>query len=112
MILKRSVLSKIKSEDKNVSPMIDPDILKISKYSDSFWYLWPIHSDEDLPNIYSPIVKDNLSRKERYQRAICRITKSEYVMFTALLLDDTVHSINWEKLWNAMLKKKQKWGLL
>ena len=77
----------------------------------SFWYLWPTEIDDDVNNINSAIVKENHSRKERYQRAIRKITKCEYVMFTALMIGAAVHSDNGEKLWNAASKKKQKRSL-
>ena len=100
-----------KFEDKDFSPVIDPDILKSLNFSEGFWYLWPTEIDDDVNNINSAIVKENHSRKERYQRPIRQITKSEYIVFTALMIGAAVHSDNGEKLWNAASKKKQKRSL-
>ena len=92
--------------------MIDPGILKSLDFSTSFWYLWPTEIDDDVNNINSAIVKENHSRKERYQRPIRQVTKSEYIVFTALMIGAAVHSDNGEKLWNAASKKKQERSLL
>ena len=98
-------------EDKDYSPVIDPVILKSLDFSKSFWYLWPTEIDDDVSNINIAIVKENHNRKERYQRCIRKITKSEYVIFTGLMIGAAVHIDNGEKLWDTASKKKQKKSL-
>ena len=98
-------------EDKNYSPVIDPDSLKTLNFSKTFWYLWPTEIDDDVHNINRTIVKEKYDRKEQYQRATRTITKSEYIILTGLMTSAAVYSENGEKLWNTSSKKKQKRSL-
>ena len=91
--------------------MKEPAILKDLNYAKGYWYLWPTNVDDDVAKINIAIAKENCSRKERYQRPIRAIGKSEYIMFTALMIGAAVHSDRGEKLWNVVPDKKKKRGL-
>lgn len=45
-----------------------------------------------------------------YQRPIRAIGKSEYIVYTALMICATVHSDQGEKLWNVVSGKRKKRG--
>ena len=94
-----------KFEERMYSPIKEPAILKDLNYVKGYWYLWPTNVDDDVAKINIAIAKENCSRKERYQRPIRAIGKSEYIMFTALMIGAAVHSDRGEKLWNAVSDK-------
>lgn len=77
--------------------MKDPTILKDLNYSESYWQLWPTNVDEDISKINIANDKENHCRKERYQRPLCILSKSKYIMFTVLILGAAVHSDSGEK---------------
>jgi len=78
--------------------MKEPVILKDLNYAKGYWYLWPTNVYDNVAKINIAIAKENISRKERYQRPTRLIGKSEYIIFTALLIGAAVHSDNGEKL--------------
>ena len=78
--------------------MTDPDVLNDLSFSKSFWCSWPTKIDYDVDNMNSTILKEKNSRKDRCQRAIRKLTKSEHAAFTSLMIGDVVYSDNGEKL--------------
>ena len=100
-----------KFEEIIYSPMKEPAILKDLNYAKGYWYLWPTNVDDSVAKIHIAITKEDISRKERHQRPIHAIGKSDYIMLTALMIDAAVHSDKGKKLWNAVYDKKKKKGL-
>ena len=78
-------------------------------YNKSFWYLWGGTIDEDVSIINESIMSENRVRRDKYQRPIRILSKSEYVTFKALLIAASVHNKQGAQLWlevQATQKKK------
>lgn len=82
--------------------MQDTNILKNLNYTQGYWYLRPTNVEEDIININTAIAKDNNGRNER---PIHMIGKSEYTLFTALIICAVVYSDKDQKVWNKVSDK-------
>ena len=77
-------------------------------YKTGFWKLWPGTIEGDVHLINNSIEKENIRRKEKYQRTIKKISTNEFIMFNALLIASTVYNDRGCNLWadNCDMKKK------
>ena len=80
-------------------PVIDEDDIPTDDYSRTFWNLWAKHIDEDLIKLNVAIQKNNITRKKNLQKAIKEVSKSEFIIFHALLIGASLYSSQGFKLW-------------
>ena len=64
-----------------------------------FWKLWPSDIDEDVVKINKGVAQINNERKDRFQRCIKEVTKSEYIIIVALLIEASINKMQGIKLW-------------
>ena len=65
-----------------------------------FWSLWPTNIDDDVEKLNEALVSYNRERKEKYQRVMKHVTKSEFYVFIALLIEASVHKVQGSKFWS------------
>ena len=89
---------------------------KDDSYADAFWKLWPCDIESEIAKLNNIIERDNIKRKENYQRPIKKVEKSEYLMFHALMIASSAYSGQGETLWLREYyknkTKKRRIGLL
>ena len=61
-------------------------------YNKKFYLLWPTSFEEDDTKLNEVITKENIKRKEQYQRVINQVTKNEYVWFLVLMIFAILHN--------------------
>ena len=67
-------------------PVINEDNVPNDDYSRTFWTLWAKEVEEDLLKLNQAIKANNITRKKNLQKVIREVTKSEFVIFHALLI--------------------------
>ena len=67
--------------------------VKHNSTSDLFWKLWPTEINDDVHKFNKEIYEINKERKEHYQKVSKPITKSELMIFIALLIEASVHRL-------------------
>ena len=77
-------------------------------FADGFWELWPTDIDSEVVKLNNIIKRDNIKRKENYQRPIKKIQKSEYIMFHALMIALSAYTGQGETLWLREYYKNKK----
>ena len=90
----------MKKIDDSFSPILDEegeDNLN-NDYSTIFWKLQPKEIETELEKLNSAIVDANFSNKESYKRVIRPVSRSENLIFHALIISSTVHFQQGEKL--------------
>lgn len=70
-----------------------------TSYADGFWTLWPTDIESEVEKLNNIIERDNIKRKENYQRPIKKVQKSEYIMFHALTIAASAYAGQGETLW-------------
>ena len=94
-----------KDEEASVAAM-DLPVVDADRHNDkddcskSFWALWPTDIDNDIIKLNDAIKKDNIKRKESYQRVIREVSKGEYIIFHALLIGAATHNDQGDKLFH------------
>ena len=76
-------------------------------FKTGLWKLWPGSIDGDVQTINNFITDKNARRKEKYQRPIKKISKSEFIIFNALVIAATAYNKRRFNLWadNPDMKK-------
>ena len=68
--------------------------------SDLFWKLWPTDINDDVDKFNKAINEMNKEKKDNYQKVTKPITKSEFMIFIALLIEASVHRLQGNKFWS------------
>ena len=71
---------------------------KTDDYNDVFWKLWPQGMEDDREKLNMKITLENVKNKQNYKRAIRVVTRSEYIIFHALLIASSGHIHQGERL--------------
>ena len=70
-------------------------------FAQSFWALWPGNLDADTEKLQKVIEEENKIRRERHARPMRQVTKSEFIIFNALMIGSTVFAQSGQNLWNT-----------
>ena len=76
--------------------------------SKAFWKLWPANIDSEVEKVNKLIDKTNRDNKETYKRQFKQISKSEFVIFHALLIAASIFAEKGDKLWEEERPKKRR----
>ena len=87
-------------------------ILEFSKkdFTNSFWALWPYNLEDDIMKLQKITVDENKNRK-KYFRLIRQVTKSEVIIFNALMIGSSDFVQRGQHLWNTndtKIKRQEK----
>ena len=83
--------------------------------SNIFWNIWPGYLDSDVEKLNDIIEKKNQANRETLRRALKKVSKSEFIIFHALLIGASIFSQQGEKLWtqdDSKKRKKSRGGLM
>ena len=75
-----------------------------------FWISWPLKVDDCVVKVNVEIEKENLNRKEHYQRPIKKMEIQEFFTFNALLIAASLYNDRGVNLWPENTNDKRKAG--
>ena len=78
-------------------------------FKTGLWKLSPCSIDGDVETINNSITDKNIRQKEKYQRLIKTISKSEFINFHALLIAATVYNERGSNHWANNCDIKKSW---
>ena len=83
------------------SPSVNGDIVfhNLDDLSIAFWKLWPGNVDLEVEKVNKIIDQQNHENKETYKRQYKQVSKSEFLVFHALLIAASIFAEKGDKLW-------------
>ena len=75
--------------------------------SKAFWKLWPVNVDLEVEKVNKLIDMQNQDNKETYKRQYKQVSKSEFLIFHALLIAASIFAEKGDKLWGEDPNKRR-----